>query len=67
MNMHQQGGVANGSVKLNAGIDVSKLHFDVCLEARSYLMHAMQQETVLGEIDSNKHNGHGHPLPRGVS
>jgi transposase len=31
MNMHQQGGVANGSVKLNAGIDVSKLHLDVCV------------------------------------
>ena len=33
MNMHQQGGVANGSVKLNAGIDVSKLHLDVCVGA----------------------------------
>ncbi|HXS16919.1 MAG TPA: transposase [Polyangiaceae bacterium] len=31
--MHQQGGVANGSVKLNAGIDVSKLHLDVCVGA----------------------------------
>lgn len=31
MNMHQQGGVANGSIKLNAGIDVSKLHLDVCV------------------------------------
>lgn len=31
MNMHQQGGVADGSVKLNAGIDVSKLHLDVCV------------------------------------
>lgn len=30
MNMHQQGRVANGSFKLNAGIDVSKLHLDVC-------------------------------------
>jgi transposase len=31
MNMHQQGGVANGVVRLNAGIDVSKLHLDVCV------------------------------------
>ena len=31
MNMHQQGGVAGGVVKLNAGIDVSKLHLDVCV------------------------------------
>lgn len=31
MNMHQQGGVANGEVRLNAGIDVSKLHLDVCV------------------------------------
>jgi transposase len=31
MNMYQQGGVANGSVKLNVGIDVSKLHLDVCV------------------------------------
>ncbi len=31
MNMHQQGGVATGSIKLNAGIDVSKLHRDVCV------------------------------------
>jgi hypothetical protein len=31
MKMHQQGGVANGSGKLNAGIDVSKLHLDVCV------------------------------------
>lgn len=30
MSMHQQGGVANGEVRLNAGIDVSKLHLDVC-------------------------------------
>jgi hypothetical protein len=33
MNMHQQGGVADGSVKLCAGIDVSKLHLDVCVGA----------------------------------
>lgn len=33
MNMHQQGGVAQGSVTLNAGIDVSKLHLDVCVGA----------------------------------
>lgn len=33
MNVHQQGGVARGSVKLNAGIDVSKLHLDVCVGA----------------------------------
>jgi transposase len=31
MNMNQQGGVANGAVKPNAGIDVSKLHLDVCV------------------------------------
>ena len=31
MNMHQQGGVANGVVRLNAGIDVSKLPLDVCV------------------------------------
>ncbi|WP_374340262.1 transposase, partial [Methyloversatilis sp.] len=31
--MHQQGGVAQGSVTLNAGIDVSKLHLDVCVGA----------------------------------
>lgn len=31
MKLHQQGGVANGSGKLNAGIDVSKLHLDVCV------------------------------------
>lgn len=31
MNMHQQGGVASGSGRLNAGIDVSKPHLDVCL------------------------------------
>ena len=30
MNMHQQGGVAKDGVKLNAGIDVSKQHLDVC-------------------------------------
>jgi transposase len=33
MEMHQQGGVANSSVNLNAGIDVSKLHLNVCLGA----------------------------------
>jgi transposase len=31
MLMHQQGGVANGSGKLNADIDVSKVHLDVCV------------------------------------
>jgi len=30
MNMHLQGGVANDVVRLNAGIDVSKHHLDVC-------------------------------------
>lgn len=30
MNMHQQGGVAKGGVRPNAGIDVSKQHLDVC-------------------------------------
>ena len=31
MNVHLQGGVANDSVKLNAGINVSKLYLDVCM------------------------------------
>jgi transposase len=31
MNMHQQGGVASGSVRPSAGIDVSKPHLDVCV------------------------------------
>ena len=30
MNMHQQGGVASGSARPNAGVDVSKQHLDVC-------------------------------------
>ena len=30
MNMHPQGWVANGASRLNAGIDVSKQHLDVC-------------------------------------
>ncbi len=30
MNMHSQGGVAGGAQRPNAGIDVSKQHFDVC-------------------------------------
>ncbi len=34
MNMHQQGGVANDGARLNAGIDVSKLHLDVCVGSR---------------------------------
>jgi transposase len=36
MKMHQQGGVANGGVRLNAGVDVSKHHLDACVgsEAR---------------------------------
>jgi transposase len=36
MNMHQQGGVASGGHRLNAGVDVSKHHLDVCVgsEAR---------------------------------
>jgi transposase len=33
MNMHPQGGVASGVSKPNAGIDVSKQHLDVCLQA----------------------------------
>jgi transposase len=31
MNMHQQGGVASGSFRPSAGIDVSKSHLDVCV------------------------------------
>ncbi len=31
MNMHPQGGVANGEVRVNAGIDVSKSHLDICV------------------------------------
>ena len=31
MNMHPQGGVANGG-RLNAGVDVCKRHLDVCLD-----------------------------------
>ena len=34
MNMHQQGGVANG-VRLNAGVDVCKQHLDVCLDTEA--------------------------------
>lgn len=33
MNMHPQGGVANRDQRLNAGVDVSKQHLDVCLDA----------------------------------
>jgi len=33
MNMNQQGGVASGEARVNAGIDVSKLHLDVCVGA----------------------------------
>lgn len=55
MNMHHQGGVVIGSVKLNVGMGT-----------RSYLIHPMQRENVLGEIDPNKHNDHG-PLPSRVS
>jgi transposase len=35
MNMNLQGGVAKGAVRLNAGIDVSKLQLDVCFGDRS--------------------------------
>lgn len=31
MNMHLQGGVANGAQRPNAGVDVCKQHLDVCL------------------------------------
>lgn len=31
MNMHQQGGVTNDGVRPNAGVNVSKLHLDVCV------------------------------------
>ena len=31
MNMHPQGGVANGGQQPNAGVDVCKQHLDVCL------------------------------------
>ena len=31
MNMHPQGGVANGGQRPNAGVDVCKQHLDVCL------------------------------------
>ncbi len=34
MNMHPQGGAANRDQRPNAGIDVSKQHFDVCLGAQ---------------------------------
>jgi len=43
MNMNQQGGVANGAVKPNAGIDVSKLHLDVCV--------AGTQQRVPNDVD----------------
>ncbi len=33
MNMNPQGGVVAGAQRPNAGIDVSKQHLDVCLEA----------------------------------
>ncbi len=33
MNMHTQGGVAGGAQRPNAGIDMSKQHFDVCCGA----------------------------------
>jgi transposase len=35
MNMHPQGGVANRNQRPNAGIDVSKQHLDVCLNAEA--------------------------------
>ena len=35
MNMHPQGGVANRDQRPNAGIDVSKQHLDVCLNAEA--------------------------------
>lgn len=38
MNMHQQGGVATGEVRPNAGVDVSKHHLDVCLGAQARRM-----------------------------
>lgn len=41
--LHQQAGVANGSVKLDAGINVSKLHLDVCIGAT--------QRRVLNDAD----------------
>ena len=31
MNMHPQGGAANGDQRPNAGVDVCKQHLDVCL------------------------------------
>lgn len=34
MNMHPQGGVANGG-RLNAGVDVCKRHLDVCLDTEA--------------------------------
>ena len=36
MNMHPQGGVAQGEAKPNAGVDVSKQHLDVCLGQSSW-------------------------------
>ena len=50
MNMHQQGGEANGSVKLNAGIDVRKLHLGVCVGATQRLtamLQAAQEDLVV--------------------
>lgn len=35
MNMHQQGGVASGAQRPNAGVDVCKEHLDVCLQSCS--------------------------------